>query len=401
MIARGPRETRIKQLNPYHVLQAIDHHSQRLSFNLPLPPPKTLPAVPLVSPLTFQAPPKYQRSQTGRPPGSLTPERPDKKDLLTISDLSAPFANFCSIGNYNLPRRASVDLGGLALTLSRTPFPDHNQKLSMETHRWENGATTAWREVAGQGFENEAGWSEGGLTPLVDLASESGDALFCELVSEMHLQVKKTIQKADKISDAKYVFFFCLEGVWFGSDDLNGNNSLLGPMDPETRTELIRKLSGWNFKPYELSEDDLFRTTCILFEGVLTVEGIWDLGIDHGTSSSFLFWCSRRKEKRLILFPCTLAAIKRFLLSVRQIYHTHNPYQYVSPLGLFTLDRALTHLCVQQLQTRLRCPPSDLHFPRHPRSSPSTLLSARTRGRKTFSTVEARGRPDGTHPGAL
>ncbi|CDZ96330.1 hd-domain pdease-like protein [Phaffia rhodozyma] len=260
------------------IQSAMEHASQSQVSGSPSPSISSTitPAIPSPS---FQLPPKNLRRQTVFTPRTNKPDRPDQKDLFTISDLSAPFANLCSIGNYNLPRRASVDMGGLALTLSRACGSDGEISSAYLPEQQSEQGRGPWRQAVADGAEVGAGWSEGGLTPVAEIAAESGDALFCELVSEMHLQVKKTIQGADKVADLE----------------------LLGPMNQDTRTRLIEKLSGWDFKPYELSGDDLYRTTCILFEAVLMTEGVWDLGIDA-------------------------VAMRRFLLSIRQIYHTHNPY---------------------------------------------------------------------------
>ena len=61
------------------------------------------------------------------------------------------------------------------------------------------------------------------------------------------------------------------------------------PLEPEHRARLVEALSTWNFRPHALNEADLFRCACLLFEAVLRVQGLSELGIKQGErcSSSF------------------------------------------------------------------------------------------------------------------
>ncbi|KAL7412578.1 hypothetical protein BDY24DRAFT_341660 [Mrakia frigida] len=68
--------------------------------------------------------------------------------------------------------------------------------------------------------------------------------------------------------------------------------SVLGPIPLQQRNELINHLAGWSYRPYVLSQDDLFRCNCLLFEATLSIED----------------------------------QIKRFLFSVKSLYHSPNPY---------------------------------------------------------------------------
>lgn len=69
---------------------------------------------------------------------------------------------------------------------------------------------------------------------------------------------------------------------------------LLGPISLQHRNELIRHLSGWDYRPYSLSQEDLFRCNCLMFEATLAIEGIWELEIDCSQShpSSACMICS-------------------------------------------------------------------------------------------------------------
>lgn len=43
-------------------------------------------------------------------------------------------------------------------------------------------------------------------------------------------------------------------------------------------------MSTWSFKPYQLSEDELYHCSCLIFEAVLSIEGLFELAIDQGVS---------------------------------------------------------------------------------------------------------------------
>nr|AAX73257.1 high-affinity phosphodiesterase [Cryptococcus neoformans var. grubii] len=75
---------------------------------------------------------------------------------------------------------------------------------------------------------------------------------------------------------------------------------LLNPLTPEKRSQLVDELATWNFKPHYLHEDDLYRMACLIFEGILNIEGLAEL-----------------------------------LFAMRAIYHAPNPYHnYVHALDV-------------------------------------------------------------------
>lgn len=56
------------------------------------------------------------------------------------------------------------------------------------------------------------------------------------------------------------------------------------PLTPEKRLQLVDELATWNFKPHYLNEDDLYRMACLIFEGILNIEGLAELGLQQGMS---------------------------------------------------------------------------------------------------------------------
>ena len=54
------------------------------------------------------------------------------------------------------------------------------------------------------------------------------------------------------------------------------------PMGKEYRSKLIDDMAMWGFRPHNLEEEDLFRAACILFDGLLSSEGLAELQIDRG-----------------------------------------------------------------------------------------------------------------------
>jgi len=62
-----------------------------------------------------------------------------------------------------------------------------------------------------------------------------------------------------------------------GADD-----RLSAPMTESHRRNLVDALGTWDFKPHELDDGDLYRVATLLFEAVLSCEGLVDLGIDRG-----------------------------------------------------------------------------------------------------------------------
>lgn len=54
------------------------------------------------------------------------------------------------------------------------------------------------------------------------------------------------------------------------------------PISKEHRSRLIRHLSTWDFEPHRLSEADLYRSVCLVFEAVFSIEGLRQLNISMG-----------------------------------------------------------------------------------------------------------------------
>lgn len=76
---------------------------------------------------------------------------------------------------------------------------------------------------------------------------------------------------------------------------------MAAPLSPEERERLISALEKWDFRPHQLDQYDLFRVACLIFEAVLNIDGVAQLGIEYG-------------------------AMKKWLFAVRAIYHAPNPY---------------------------------------------------------------------------
>jgi hypothetical protein len=53
--------------------------------------------------------------------------------------------------------------------------------------------------------------------------------------------------------------------------------------DSATRSKLVHAMSTWSFKPYELTEEELYHCSCLIFEAALSIEGLHELEIDQGT----------------------------------------------------------------------------------------------------------------------
>jgi hypothetical protein len=72
----------------------------------------------------------------------------------------------------------------------------------------------------------------------------------------------------------KSEYFFDMVG---GAD-----GRLSAPMTESHRRKLVDALGTWDFKPHELDDGDLYRVATLLFEAVLSCEGLVELGIDRG-----------------------------------------------------------------------------------------------------------------------
>lgn len=76
---------------------------------------------------------------------------------------------------------------------------------------------------------------------------------------------------------------------------------LSAELSHDKRAELIGMLNTWNFRPHKLSDPDVFRCACLLFEAVLLIDGLQQLDIQRDQ-------------------------LHRWLFAIRAIYHAPNPY---------------------------------------------------------------------------
>lgn len=124
---------------------------------------------------------------------TASPNRPAQTDLLTLSDLSAPFANLCSVSTADTfsPRRASVDTGGLALQLSRVTTNQNGHDLgSVGGACRGDGLNSNEVDSDGNVVRNEGGADRHG--PIYN-EGWTDEKMFAELVAEMHEQVRLAI----------------------------------------------------------------------------------------------------------------------------------------------------------------------------------------------------------------
>jgi hypothetical protein len=70
-------------------------------------------------------------------------------------------------------------------------------------------------------------------------------------------------------------------GLMIGAD-----GRLSAPMTESHRRKLVDALGTWDFKPHELDDGDLYRVATLLFEALLSSEGLVGLGIDRGEFTS-------------------------------------------------------------------------------------------------------------------
>lgn len=118
--------------------------------------------------------------------------RPDPSELFTLSDLSAPFANLCAVTPEDT-RRASVDVGFMALTLSRAGLAGEAgwSSNAVEDGEWSGDEHDGAREGSGRRRSIKGPRGEG--------------KLFAELVAEMHQQVQAAINVDFSEVDPSYV----------------------------------------------------------------------------------------------------------------------------------------------------------------------------------------------------
>lgn len=58
--------------------------------------------------------------------------------------------------------------------------------------------------------------------------------------------------------------------------------SVAAPISRDERVRLVSALTTWDFRPHLLSQTDLYRIACLVFEVALHIEGISELGISQG-----------------------------------------------------------------------------------------------------------------------
>lgn len=57
---------------------------------------------------------------------------------------------------------------------------------------------------------------------------------------------------------------------------------LSAELSEEHRRRLVDALATWDFKPHELDDGDLYRVATLIFEAILSSEGIVELGVERG-----------------------------------------------------------------------------------------------------------------------
>ncbi|KAL7422124.1 3',5'-cyclic-nucleotide phosphodiesterase [Cryptotrichosporon argae] len=170
------------------------------------------------------------------------------------------------------PRRRSIDTGGLALAVKRAAkrfesVPALPSGPAQDAYHFPATPQKQQRHKLVAGDEEQAA------------AEGKGKAMFAELLGDMYRQTITTID------------------VQMAGD----YEALAAPMSTEHRNRLIAELETWNFKPHKLDDADLFRCSCLLFEAVLCIDGVAELGI-HADQ------------------------MNRLLFAIRAIYHAPNPY---------------------------------------------------------------------------
>ncbi|WRT66910.1 uncharacterized protein IL334_003875 [Kwoniella shivajii] len=191
------------------------------------------------------------------------------------SDFSLPKPSHFTFYNtdFNL-RRRSVDIGGLSLALKRASLAyeeSSNQPIGTTLSQIKEGysfpPTTPTKKSSGTSKSALTGADEEGEgTELAELLS----AMFCHSMTTIEVQ-------------------------------MGDYEALSAPLTQEHREKLIHDLSTWNFKPHNLPEGDLYRVACLMFECILSSEGLKELQIERDQ-------------------------INRLLFAIRAIYHRPNPY---------------------------------------------------------------------------
>nr|XP_018264117.1 uncharacterized protein I303_03997 [Kwoniella dejecticola CBS 10117]OBR86275.1 hypothetical protein I303_03997 [Kwoniella dejecticola CBS 10117] len=182
------------------------------------------------------------------------------------------------------PRRRSVDIGGLSLALKRASLAyeeNSNRPIGTTLSQIKEGysfpAITPTKANAGESLKSSTNATNVAVNS-VDSDSEGEGSELAELLSAMFCHSMTTIEV--QMSDYE---------------------ALSAPLTQEHRERLVHDLSTWNFKPHNLPEGDLFRVACLMFESILSSEGIQELNIQRDQ-------------------------MNRLLFAIRAIYHAPNPY---------------------------------------------------------------------------
>ncbi|ORX39638.1 hypothetical protein BD324DRAFT_614437 [Kockovaella imperatae] len=184
-------------------------------------------------------------------------------------------------------RRRSVDVSGLEFALRRAQKAFEQNKRPPSKARSRFSASKPLPTIFTPDDEGPLGEKmdmdepESGIvsTLAVD-PPETKETELAELLSSMYLQTQMAIR------------------VQVGDDDYA---RLSEPLSPDRRRALVDAVASWNFKPHGLSDGDLYRVACLLFEVVVHSEAL--VGLDL-----------KRDQ------------INRFLFAIRAIYHAPNPY---------------------------------------------------------------------------
>ncbi|BEJ00602.1 hypothetical protein CcaverHIS631_0504590 [Cutaneotrichosporon cavernicola] len=216
----------------------------------------------LSSSITQEIPAESLQSTSGSSNATnLTPKTP----LMTLDDFSFPSHLNRLLGTSEAAneaaRRRSVDTGGLALAFDRA-------SKRMETI---DGSGESVEDTSNH-INVVAGEHE------QEVADGNSSTQFAEVLGDMYNQTMTSID------------------VQMGDYD-----EFAAPLSREDRVRLVDILDNWGFRPHQLNQRDLFRIACLLFQSVLSMDGVAQLGLSFN-------------------------AMKKWLFAVRAIYHAPNPY---------------------------------------------------------------------------
>ncbi|GMK55611.1 hypothetical protein CspeluHIS016_0206670 [Cutaneotrichosporon spelunceum] len=188
-----------------------------------------------------------------------------KTPVTTFNDYSFPTHINRLLGTLDAAseaaRRRSVDTGGLALAFDRA-------SKRMETM---DGAGEP-ADDASDHINVVAGDHE------QDVADGNSSTQFAEVLGDMYNQTMMSI-------DVQMLDY----------------DEFTVPLSRQDHVRLVDILDSWGFRPHLLDEIDLFRVACLIFQSILSMDGVVQLGLDFD-------------------------AMKKWLFAVRAIYHAPNPY---------------------------------------------------------------------------